>query len=292
MKNVMVVGAGFMGAGIAQVCAQAGYSVCLTDVDKGVLRTALENIRWSIGKFIEKGVLRESEEEIMARIRPVERFVQYDGIDFVIEAVYEDLDLKKNVLSRISRSCPDWTVLASNTSSIPITKLGSAVKKPEKIIGCHFFSPVPRSKVVEVVKGEKTSDETVETASVFCRSLGKEVVLINKDVAGFALGRINHASTVEAIRLVEMGVIGIEDVDKGMKLGFGRPMGPFETLDMVGLEISHKAMLTIYEETGDEKFRPPELLKRKVKEGHLGRKTGKGWYVYDRGGKRIGSAED
>ena len=158
-------------------------------------------------------------------------------------------------------------------------------------MGAHFFSPVPMMRIVEIVKGLLTSDETMGIAERLCKSLGKETIRVNRDVAGFAINRINFPSTVEAIKLVESGVVGVEDVDKGMRLGFGRPMGPFETADLAGLDVGLSAMNAVYEETQDEKFHPPMLLQRKVKIGHLGRKAGIGWYKYDEKGNKIGPAD-
>ena len=292
IKKIFVVGSGLMGGGIAQVFAQTGYKVTLMDVEKKMLEKALKTIEWSVSKLIEKEKVEGRADVILSRISTTTELVKSKEADFVFEAVFEDLDVKRKVFSELDKICPPNTILASNTSAIPITEIAEATNRPDKVIGTHFFSPVPMMRVVEIIKGLLTSNETAETANNLCKSLGKEIVRVNRDVAGFALNRISIPSTIEAIRLVESGVVSVEDLDKGMKLGFGRPMGPFETGDMTGLDVGFNAFMAIYRETGDPKYMPPMLLQRKVKAGHFGKKTGIGWYKYDESGKRIGPADD
>ncbi|MBW2058656.1 MAG: 3-hydroxyacyl-CoA dehydrogenase family protein [Deltaproteobacteria bacterium] len=291
IKKIFVVGSGLMGAGITQVCAQAGYGVTMMDVEEEIIQKGLKNIQWSVSKLVEKKKVAGTCEEIMGRITWDTRLEAAADADFVFEAVFEDLELKSRVFSELDRICAPGTIFGTNTSAIPITEIAEATGRPDKVVGTHFFSPVPMMRVVEVIKGLKTSEQTLKTATELCESLGKEVIRVNKDVAGFALNRFNAPATVEAIRLVELGVVSVEDLDKGARLGFGRPMGPFETGDMAGLDVGLNAISAMYQETGDPKFKPPMLLQRKVKAGQLGRKTGIGWYRYDENGKKIGPAD-
>ena len=286
IKKVMIIGAGLMGSGIGQVCAQAGIEVFLNDASTDAMEKALESIGWSVGKFIEKGILTEDKDAILGRISTVRDFDIDTEVDMIIEAVFEDIDLKRTLFKKIDQNFAPGILIASNTSAIPITELAAVTRRPEKILGLHFFSPVPMMQAVEVIKGVSTSDATVEAGKNFVLKIGKEPIMVNRDVAGFVINRINFPSTIEAMRLVEEGVATVEDIDKGLRLASGRKMGIFETGDMVGLNVTHGAMMALYEETGDPRWYPPLLLRRKVKAGHLGRKTGKGWYEYNPDGTR------
>jgi 3-hydroxybutyryl-CoA dehydrogenase len=281
IKKVLVIGAGLMGGGIAQVCAQAGIQVSLNDVSQEALEKAINNIDWSVGKLIEKGKLTDEKENITGRIQPVTDLNIAAETDLVIEAVFERLALKQEVFKQLDQVSGSKTLLASNTSAIPITELAAVTARPEKVFGLHFFSPVPMMQAVEVIKGMVTSDETVTLGRGFVFQIGKEPIMVNRDVAGFVINRINLPANMEAMRLVEQGVASVEDIDKGLRLASGRKMGIFETGDMVGLDVTYGALLAMYQETGDPRWYPPLLLRRKVKAGHLGRKTGKGWYEYD-----------
>jgi 3-hydroxybutyryl-CoA dehydrogenase len=285
-SKVIVVGAGIMGAGIAQVCAQSGLQVFFNDIDEQALGKALERIDWSLGKLAAAGRLSEQKETILSRIRLSPDLSVAADAHIAIEAVYEKLDLKQNIFRDIDQSCGPRTILASNTSAIPITELASVTRRPDKVVGLHFFNPVAMIQVVEVIKGIETSENTMESSIDFVISLGKEAIRVESDIPGFLLNRINLVSYVEAIRLVEQGLAKIPEIDKGVRLAFGRKQGPFETGDMVGLDVSYGALMAIYEESKDPRYYPPQLLRRKVKAGYLGRKTGKGWYDYDAGGNR------
>jgi 3-hydroxybutyryl-CoA dehydrogenase len=291
IKKIFVAGAGLMGGGIAQVCAQAGYDVTMRDISEDILENSLKNIKWSVGKFVEKGKVQGTVEEILGRLKPATDLSAAAEADFVFEAIIENLEAKRTLFAELDKLCPSHTIFATNTSAIPVTEIAEATQRVSRFCGTHFFSPVPMMKAVEIVKGLGTSDETVEIADTLCKSIGKDTIRVNRDVAGIVLNRINFPSTIEAIKLVESGVTTVEDVDKGMRLGFGRPMGPFETSDMAGLDVGYNAMLAVYRETRDPKFYPPMLLQRKVKLGHLGRKTSLGWYRYDENGKKLGPAE-
>ena len=287
IKKVLVVGAGLMGSGIAQVCAQAAMDVFLNDACDDALNKAIENIEWSVGKFIEKGKLTGEKKTIIGRITPVKDLAKGKDVDLAIEAVFEQLELKQQIFAKLDQLCPEHTLLASNTSAIPVSDLAAVTHRVDQVLGLHFFSPVPMMQVVEVIKGISTTDKTAEIGQAFVKKIGKEPIRVNRDVPGFAINRINFPSTIEAMNLVEQGVVSIEDVDKGMRLGLGRKMGIFETGDMVGLDVTYGALLAMYKETGDSRWYPPLLLRRRVKAGHLGRKTGKGWYQYDKDGNIV-----
>jgi len=288
IKGVFVTGGGLMGSGIAQVCAQAGIQVCLFDISQEALDKGVKGIAWSVGKFIEKGTLKEDLETIMGRIKTSSELGMASEADLIIEAVFERLDLKQDVFRQIDEVAKPEALIASNTSAISITELAAVTKRPEQVLGLHFFSPVPMMQAVEVIKGLATSDETAEIGREFVLAIGKEPIMVNRDIAGFVINRINFPSTIEAMRLVEAGVATVEDIDKGLRLASGRRMGIFETGDMVGLDVTYGAMMAMYQDSGDPRWYPPLLLRRKVKAGHLGRKTGKGWYEYNENGSRKG----
>jgi 3-hydroxybutyryl-CoA dehydrogenase len=285
-KKVMVIGSGTMGSGIAQVCAQKGMSVVISDVSEAVLDKALKTIRWSVSKFIEKGKVKEDLETVMGRVKASTGLEAAAEAELIIEAVFEKIEVKHAVLKKIDPLVSDRTVLASNTSAIPISGIAAAMSHPENFIGLHFFNPVPLMDVVEVIKGIASSDRALEYGADFVRFLGKEPILVQRDIAGFILNRINMLSNLEAYRLVEQGVATPEDIDKGMRLAFGRKMGPFETSDLVGLDVQLMAYTNVYEEERDIRFYPPSVLRQKVLAGHLGRKSGKGWYEYHPDGSR------
>lgn len=286
IQKVMVVGSGLMGSGIAQVCAQAGIEVVLTDVSAAALEKAMKTIAWSVGKLAEKGKISEDRDTVVQRISSSGDYAAGKDADLAIEAIFENMELKQEIFKKLDETCHPRTLIASNTSSIPITELAAVTKRPEKVLGIHFFSPVPMMQAVEVIRGVATADETAAAGKDFVLQIGKEPIMVNRDVAGFVINRINFPSAIEAMNLVEQGVATVEDIDKGLRLASGRKMGIFETGDMVGLDITYGAMMSMYRETGDPRFYPPLLLRRKVKAGHLGRKTGRGWYTYNEDGTR------
>jgi 3-hydroxybutyryl-CoA dehydrogenase len=286
IQKVFIVGSGLMGSGIAQVCAQRGLEVVLYDIDGEALKRALKSIEWSVGKFIEKGELKEEKGIIMGRIKTASDFSEAGTCGLLIEAVFENQDLKKEIFEKMDSLSRPEALIASNTSSIPITELAVATKRRERVLGLHFFSPVPMMQAVEVIRGQSTSEETMVQGKQFVIRIGKEPIMVNRDVAGFVINRINFPSTMEAMRLVEEGVTTVEDIDKGLRLASGRRMGIFETGDMVGLDVTYGALMSMYKETGDPRWFPPMILRRKVKSGELGRKTGKGWYEYDKDGRK------
>ena len=287
VKRVLVVGSGLMGSGIAQVCAQAGMDVILNDVSQEALDKAIKNIEWSVDKFIEKGKLAEKKETIIDRISLITDLDSAKDVDLAIEAVFEQLELKQQIFEKLDKLCASRTLLASNTSAIPISEMAAVTGRADRVLGLHFFSPVPMMQVVEVIKGISTAEETAKIGREFVEKIGKEPIMVNRDVAGFVINRINLPSNIEAMRLVEQGVATVEDVDKGLRLGSGRRMGIFETGDMVGLDVTYGALMAMFKETGNPRWYPPLLLRRKVKAGHLGRKTGRGWYRYDQDGNKM-----
>ena len=286
IRKVFVMGSGAMGSGIAQVCAQSGMPVVMCDLAGDVLDRAVETIRWSVSKFVEKGKVSEDIDTIMGRIETSTEVERAADADLVVEAVFEKIEVKHQVFKKLDGVVGDKTILASNTSAIPITQIAAVTHRPENFIGLHFFNPVPMMMAVEVIRGIDTSEETFRYGADFVRSIGKEPIMVNRDIAGFILNRINMVSNIEAMRLVEQGVATPEDIDKGMRLAFGRKMGPFETGDLVGLEVSLMAYTNVYEEEKDLRFYPPSIMRRKVLAGQLGRKTRKGWYEYNPDGTR------
>jgi 3-hydroxybutyryl-CoA dehydrogenase len=286
IRKVFVVGSGLMGSGIAQVCAQAGIEVTMQDMYPEAIEKALKNIEWSVNKLAEKGILKENGATVIGRIRTVAELTDAAAADLIIEAVFENLDLKQKIFRRIDELAKEDALVASNTSSIPITNLAAVTRRPERVLGLHFFSPVPMMQAVEVIKGATTSEETLQKGKEFALQIGKEPIMVNRDVAGFVINRINFPSAIEAMHLVEQGVATVGDIDKGLRLASARRMGIFETGDMVGLDVTYGAMTAMYEETGDPRWFPPMILRRKVRAGQLGRKTGRGWYEYNEDGSR------
>lgn len=270
-----------MGAGIAQVAAASGWDVVLRDVTEAALAQGVERIRGSYGKFVAKGRLEEADADAaLARITTTTDLDAAADADIVVEAVFEQLDVKHELFRTLDTLVKDDTVLASNTSAIPITKIAAATGRPERVVGTHFFSPVPMMALCELVRGYKTSDETLATAREFAESLGKTCVVVNRDVAGFVTTRLITALVVEAVKLKESGVATAEDIDLACKLGFGHAMGPLATADLTGIDILLHAAGNIYAETQDEKFAAPELMRRMVDAGDIGRKSGQGFYPH------------
>jgi 3-hydroxybutyryl-CoA dehydrogenase len=281
--SLAVVGAGLMGAGIAQVAAQAGWRVTVRDLDDASLKRGGSAIRASLDRFVAKGRIEaDAAGGALDRISFTTDLTEaVSGASVVVEAVFENLEAKRELFSSLDRLAPPDAILATNTSALPITQIASATDRPEQVVGTHFFSPVPMMRLCELVRGYKTSDATLATARAFAEELGKTCIVVNRDVAGFVTTRLVVALAVEALRLVESGVASAEDVDTACRLGFGHPMGPLETMDLTGVDIMAHAARNIYAETQDEKFFPPETLTRMISAGDLGRKSGRGFYRYD-----------
>ena len=281
IKKVCIVGTGVMGNGITQVCAQAGYETSVVDLSDALLKRALENIKKSLSKFVEKGkITQDKMDETIGRIKPTTDIK--DGAkdaDYVIEAVFERSDVKKGVLKQLDEISPSNTILASNTSTIPISLLGSATKRPDKVIGTHFMNPVPLMRGVEIIKSVVTSEETLNTSLDFIHSLGKETAVV-KDSPGFVTNRLMPLVLNEAAKMYEEGLSTVEDADKIVRLSFNWPMGPFQLLDLIGIDTICDILEAIYIETGWERYKPAPVIRRMREVGWTGRKTKKGFYEY------------
>ncbi|HYN92519.1 MAG TPA: 3-hydroxyacyl-CoA dehydrogenase family protein [Pilimelia sp.] len=279
--RLAVIGAGLMGSGIAQVAAVAGWEVVLRDLDEPAVARGLAAARRSLEKFAAKGRINgDAVEAALARITPTTELEAAADADIVVEAVFERLEAKHEVFRALDRVCKDGAVLATNTSAIPITRIAAVTRRPESVVGTHFFSPVPMMALCELVRGYKTADGTLAAARAFAEGVGKTCVVVNRDLAGFVTTRLITALVMEAVSLVESGVVTAEDLDTACRLGFGHAMGPLATTDLTGVDVLLNATRNIHEATGDPKFFPPELLQRMAAAGDLGRKSGKGFYAY------------
>ncbi|WP_100447982.1 3-hydroxyacyl-CoA dehydrogenase family protein [Glycomyces xiaoerkulensis] len=282
MSHIAVIGSGLMGSGIAQVAGLADTDVTLIDNDPRALERASATIGDSLDRFVAKGKVEEADARAArGRIASTTDMGAAAEAEIVVEAVFERLSVKQEVFERLSRICGPETVLATNTSAIPITEIAAAATHPERVVGTHFFSPVPMMRLCELVRGMQTGDEALDRARAFAESTGKTCVVVNRDVAGFATTRLICAFVNEAARLVEDGVISAEDLDTACRLGFGHPMGPLATADLTGIDVITHATGNIYEDTGDPKFFAPSLLRRMVAAGRIGRKSGEGFFGYE-----------
>jgi 3-hydroxybutyryl-CoA dehydrogenase len=280
LKSIGIVGAGTMGSGIAQIAAQAGFQVVMRDVEESFVRGGMSRIEKSLSKAVEKGKMTEDEKvTVLSRVRGTLSLEDLSDSDVVIEAVIEDKRTKKDVLSALDRICRPGTIIASNTSSIPITELAAATKRPDRVIGMHFINPVQVMKLVEVIRAIQTSKETAETVKSLATRMGKTPMEVG-DFPGFALNRMLVPMINDAAYCLMEGVASAETIDQVMKLGANHPMGPLELGDLVGLDVCLSIMEVLYTEYGDPKYRPCPLLRRYVQAGWLGRKTGKGFHIY------------
>jgi len=284
IKKIGVVGAGVMGSGIAQVAAQIGCDVVIRDIEDSFVERGIKNIEKFLSRSVEKGKLDASEKDtILGRIKGTTDMSQLKDVDFVVEVVLEDLRLKKEVFSQLDDLCRPEVILASNTSSMSITEIAAATKRPDKVCGMHFFNPVPLMKLVEVIRGYSTSDETIAITTDLAKKMGKMTVEVKKDSPGFIVNRIMIPHFLEAIKIVEEGIASIEDVDTAVKNGLNYPMGPFQLMDLTGIDIAYFVTEYFYKELNKEsKWVAPNLLKTMIRAGNLGRKTGAGWYDYSK----------
>lgn len=280
VKDIGVIGAGQMGHGIALVSAQAGYNVILRDVTDELVNKGLKRIDKFLGRSVEKGKLTEDEKKkILSRIRGTTRLEDIKDVDLVVEAIFENVQVKKDLFKKLDKICEKGTVFASNTSTIPITDLASATNREEQFIGMHFMNPVPIMKLVEVIRGLKTSDETTDLIKEIAEKMGKTPVEVN-DSPGFVSNRLLMPMINEAIFCLQEEVGTPENIDAVMKLGMNHPMGPLALADLIGLDVVLNIMNVLYEGFNDSKYRPCPLLKKMVQAGYLGRKTGRGFYEY------------
>lgn len=282
IKTLGVVGAGAMGTGIAHVAAQNGYSVILCDLTEEVLVKS----KASISKVFEKSIARgktteEVKNKTLENIKTTTDLNELANADLVIEAIVEKLDIKMELFSKLESICSPKTILASNTSTMSITKLATATKRPDKFAGAHFFNPAPVMRLVEIIRGYYTSDETVKALMNFVQGLGKEGIEVKKDTPGFVVNRLMLPQFREAYLVYEEGVASIEDIDKAMTLGLNHPMGPFTLMDFTGIDIAYDSLVYLYEEFGQPHWAPPTVLKRMINAGRLGKKTNAGWYDYE-----------
>jgi 3-hydroxybutyryl-CoA dehydrogenase len=280
IKRVGVLGCGLMGSGIAQVAAAAGYETLVREVSDELCQRGIGGIGKQLGKSVEKGKLAAEERDaIVGRLKGTTNLEDLKDCDIIIEAVVEDLAVKNQMWQTLDAVCGPETIFASNTSSLTIADMAAATKRPERMVGLHFFNPVPVMKLVEVVRTLLTSEETFDRAFEFARSLGKEPIAC-RDNSGFVVNRLLVPYLLDAIRALEEGVGSVEDIDKGMQLGCGYPMGPFTLLDFVGLDTTYYIANIMFEEYREKRFAPPPLLKQMVTAGRLGKKSGRGFYDY------------
>ena len=279
-KTIAVIGAGTMGSGISHVSALHGYRVLMLDAQPGAVARARQQIDARLAREVEKGQLSSAD-----RGAVMERLVEADwedvaGAEIAIEAVLEIMDVKKDVFQRLDTLLPEGALLATNTSSLSITEIATTTQRPRSVLGMHFFNPAPVMKLIEIVRGEETSDEAVASARAFAASIGKETVVVEKDTPGFVVNRVLMPLFIEAMRIYEEGIASKEDIDKAIKLGLNHPMGPLTLADLTGLDVDLHVMDYMYDEFHDDRFAAPLVLRRLVRAGRLGRKTKKGFYEY------------
>lgn len=280
IKKVGVVGCGLMGGGITEVCARAGYPVVVLEVAQQFLDKGVSNITSSLQKAVKREKITEEDKEAtLGRIRGTLNMDDFKDCDLVIEAAIENLEEKKRIFAGLDKVCPPHAFLASNTSCLSVLDMAMTTNRPSQVLGLHFFSPVPVMRLVEIVKTLVTSDEAIDTARVFCKSIDKETVLC-QDTPGFIANRLSMVYLIYTIRFYEQGMATKEDIDRTMRLGLNHPMGPLELADFIGLDTVYYILCAMFEELKDPLFAPPTILKKMVTAGHLGRKTGKGFYDY------------
>lgn len=282
MESIAVLGAGIMGASIAQEAAQAGYKVLLRDLQMSVVRDGIKTIQDNLQAALENGrITEEDKEAVLGNIHGTIDLAELSQVDLVVEAVVENMAVKKQLFAELDNICPEHTVLATNTSSLSITEIASATRRPSRVLGMHFVSPVPRMKLVELVRGIETSDETLQKACQYIEQMRKEYVVVNRESPGFIVNRILTPYINEAITLYSEGLASKESIDDALKLGAGMPLGPLELADQMGLDQLYATLLVFYNEFRDSKYRPHPLFSTMVRAGYYGRKSGKGFYRYD-----------
>ena len=288
VNKILVVGAGAMGSQIGMVCSLAGYGVTLQDIDEGMLEKAQEHLRARMARNVEKG--RMEQDEVNAAFDRMGFTNDLEGsaseTDFVIEAAVEKLDVKRELFGKLDEAAPEHAILATNSSTIVSSQIANATDRSDRVCNMHFFNPALVMKCVEVVRGPETSDATVETTVELTRRIGKAPVILTKEISGFVANRILGALRDEAISLHEKGVASVEDIDTACKTALGHPMGPFELMDLTGIDIGYYVKMARYEESGDPKDKPKKSIVEKFEKGELGRKTGRGWYQYDEQGRK------
>jgi 3-hydroxybutyryl-CoA dehydrogenase len=287
IETVGVVGCGLMGAGIAQVAAQAGYRVIVREVDKPILEKGLGRIEGFLGRAVEKGTLTPAERDrALVNLTGTTSLADLAACELVVEAIVEEVEAKKRLFAELDAICPPATVFATNTSSLTVIELAMATRRPDRVVGLHFFNPVPLMELVEVVRTIATGDEAFEIAMAFARGLGKTPAAA-KDRSGFIVNSLLVPYLLDAVRALEGGVASVPDIDQAMRLGCGYPMGPFTLLDFVGLDTAFRIAEIFFHEYREARYAPPPLLRKMVLAGYLGRKSGKGFYTYDTDPPRV-----
>lgn len=289
INKILIVGAGEMGAQIGIVCALAGYEVTVQDIDQSTLDKAREQFEKRLAREVEKG--RVTQENMSASFRRVKFSADLEGpastTDFVIEAAVEKLDVKRAIFAKLDDYAPEHAILSTNSSTIVSSQIAEATSRPDRVCNMHFFNPALIMECVEIVRNPTTSDKTVDTIVELTRRIGKTPVILNKEISGFVANRLLHALRDEAIGLYENGVASFEDIDTACKTALGHPMGPFELMDLAGIDISYYVRMSRYEESGNPEDKPSKSVVDKFEKGELGRKTGKGWYTYDDQGQKV-----
>ena len=281
IKKPIVIGGGIMGAGIGQLCAQEGLDVTVTDVSDEIIDKARAKIAKGLEQRIEKGkITREDMDSVISHMNWSTDMGFARESDFVIEAVSENIDLKKDIFRNLDEMCPPETILATNTTALSVSEIASATGRPDKVIGMHFFNPAVIMKLVEIIRGNETSDETVAKTKAFAEFLGKTPVVTFKEAPAGIVSRVLASLLNEAATVYADGIASAEDIDEAMKLGAGHPIGPLALIDMIGLDIHLAKMETLYGKLKDERYRPPDIIRQMVSEGKLGRKAGEGFYRY------------
>ncbi len=281
IKKPFVVGAGIMGSGIGQLCAQQGYGVTVVDISEEIVERAKGKVSAGLSRRVEKGKITQDEmESVLSRINWSTDLELAKESDFIVEAASENLELKKDLFAKLDSICPPGTILATNTTALSVSEIASATSRPDKVIGMHFFNPAVIMKLVEIIRGEKTSEETIATTKKFAEDLGKIPIATSKEAPAGIVSRVLGGLLNEAVVVYSEGIASAEDIDEAMKLGAGLPMGPLALIDMIGLDIHLAKMETVYGKLKDERYKPPEVIKKMVAEGKLGKKSGEGFYKY------------
>jgi 3-hydroxybutyryl-CoA dehydrogenase len=281
VKKPFVIGAGIMGAGIGQLCAQKGYDVIVSDISDEIIGGARDKVSKGLQRRVEKGkISQEDMDAVLSRISWTTGLELAEGSDFVIEAVLENIDLKRGIFQKLDALCSADTIMATNTTALSVSEIASATSRPDKIIGMHFFNPAVIMKLVEIIRGDQTTDETVDTAKEFAEKLGKVPVVTFKEAPAGIVSRVLAGLLNEAAIVYADGIASPQDIDEAMKLGAGLPMGPLALIDMIGLDIHLAKMETLYKKLNDERYKPPDIIRQMVAEGRLGKKSGEGFYKY------------
>ena len=281
IKRPFVVGSGIMGAGVGQLCAQQGYEVTVIDTSDEIVEKARNKVAGGLSRRVEKGkITQEERDAVLSRMNWSTDIELAKDSDFVVEAVFENMDIKKEVFQKLNAICPPETILATNTTALSVSEIASATSRPDKVIGMHFFNPAVIMKLVEIIRGNDTADETIEATKMFAENLGKVPIVTAKEAPAGIVSRVLAGLLNEAAAVYADGIASAEDIDEAMKLGAGLPMGPLALIDMIGLDIHLAKMETLYGKLKDERYKTPEIIREMIAQGKLGKKSGEGFYKY------------